>query len=186
MTTPEYSVPQMRIMQTSFVVPDLRQAAADFSAAYGIGPWLVFGRAPIERVRYRGEPIELDISVAAAFQGDMMFELVQPNDDQPSAFQEVVQERGYGLHHFAMATTTFEQSVEDFLGRGYQITLEARSPEADGGSRVVFLDTPGTLPAMLEVMELDAGFESALQQLHQLSVDWDGSDPVRDVSDVPA
>ena len=76
--------------------------------------------------------------------------------------------------------------TEEFLGRGYQITLEGRSPEADGGSRVVFLDPAGTLPAMLEVMELDAGFETALQQLHQLSQDWDGTDPVRDMSDVSA
>lgn len=109
----------------------------------------------------------------------MMYELVQPNDDSPSVFQEVVARRGYGFHHVAMATDTFDETVGRFIDKGYGVALEARSPEADGGGRVVYLDPVETLPGMLEIMELDPDFESALQQLHEFSRTWDGQDPVR-------
>jgi Glyoxalase/Bleomycin resistance protein/Dioxygenase superfamily len=177
----DFVVPRARIMQTSYVVADVRAAAAEFSEVYGVGPWMVVGSSQLEDVRYRGAPGSFDVSVAATFAGDMMLELVAPNDESPSVFQEVIERSGYGFHHVALATETFSATVEQFRARGHEVVFEARSSAADGGTRVAFLDRPDALPGMLEIMELDPGSEEAYAAMHAMSRQWDGREPVREM-----
>lgn len=172
-------VPRSRIMQTSYVVADVRAAAAEFSEVYGVGPWTVVGSSQLEDVRYRGGPGSFDVAVAATVAGDMMLELVAPNDDTPSVFREVVERRRHGFHHVVLATETFAATVEQFLAKGHEVGFEARSSDEDGGTRVAFLDRPDDLPGMLEIMELDPGSEEAFTVMHAMSREWDGQDPVR-------
>jgi hypothetical protein len=53
--------------------------------------------------RYRGQPTTADVSIAMGFAGHMMIELIQPRDDKPSVYREIVQARGYGFHHLGIA-----------------------------------------------------------------------------------
>ena len=50
-----------------------------------------------------------------------------------------------------------------------------------GGVRVVYLDTRPTIGLMTELVERNALFDGLRALVSQAAVDWDGSDPVRDV-----
>jgi hypothetical protein len=48
----------------------------------------------------------------------MMIELIQRNDDQPSAYKEIIDRRGYGFHHVGIAFEDVEAERIAYEGRG--------------------------------------------------------------------
>src|ERR1700730_4790019 len=102
MIPPSSASTRRRIVQISFVVKDVYDYARAFLGLYGIGPWFVFEHCPMSDFKYRGQPTVMDFTLAVAYSGTLMIELVQQNDDVPSAYNDVVAARGYGFHHFAI------------------------------------------------------------------------------------
>jgi hypothetical protein len=168
----------MKIVQLSFVVPDLR-AAVDGYLALGIGPWQVWDHPPIRDVLYRGDPATADAALAVSYSGGMMIELIQPHDDLPSPFREIIELRGYGFHHYGVMSDDFEPTIAELAGRGCSIALETRCDETLGGGRCFYVDTTSFLPGMLEVMESTPELEALFADIEATSVAWDGGDPVR-------
>jgi len=73
-----------QIVQTAYVVKDIK-AAIDWWLQDGkVGPWLLLDSFTGSEQRYRGEPTTADVSIAMAFAGHMMIELIQPRDDKRS------------------------------------------------------------------------------------------------------
>ena len=58
--------------------------------------------------------------VGFGFAGHMLYELIQPADDLPSVFREVVEQRGYGFHHFGYATPAYDEAVANMHAHGYE------------------------------------------------------------------
>ena len=96
MTQPDTNSKRKRVVQVSFVVEDLYESVQAFLDLYEIGPWLLFEHYPMKDLRYRGSTTTMDFSLAVAFSGSMMFELIQQNDDTPSGTWWRVQ--GHGGH----------------------------------------------------------------------------------------
>ncbi|MGH8218007.1 MAG: VOC family protein [Steroidobacteraceae bacterium] len=164
------------IFQIAYVVQDIRAAIREHARRLRIGPWLLLEHFAPTWQKYRGQPTELDASIAISFSGSMMFELIQQHDDVPSVFQEVVARRGYGLHHLAVSTRDFEGDCAKYRAMGYEPVFEAA---AEGGLRVAYFDTLATLSAMLEIMDMPPSIESRWASLQTDSINWDGRDPIR-------
>ena len=168
-----------RIIHTSFVVKDVYQSIQGFLDLYGIGPWFVFEHYPMENFKYRGSEATTDFTVALAYSGPLAIELIQQNDDRPSAYQEVVASRGYGFHHFAIPSHHFDEDIARYRALGFAVANEGASPADHGGSRGAYLDTRARLPGMTEILEIVPQMTAALSEMEEISAGWDGTDPIR-------
>ena len=103
MTTLGFGQSVGQIVQMAYVVEDMRAAIDWWVRDCHVGPWFLIERFSGPGQLYRGRPATAAISLAMSFAGHMNIELLQPLDDQPSVFKEVVDRRGYGFHHVGIA-----------------------------------------------------------------------------------
>lgn len=166
------------IIQTAYTTPNIEDSMADWTSRLNIGPWFLFEHFQFQWIKYRGQPCELDVTVALATSGGMMFELIQQNDAKPSVYREVQQARGHGFHHWAVAARPeeYDSVVADYVKGGSALALEAAVAI---GARAAYVDTLQTLGGMIEVIEVTPAVEGLFTMIQQASVGWDGTAPVR-------
>jgi len=172
-----YGQPMGGIAQTAFVVEDLQAAIDHFVKNTGAGPFFVLDHFLVPGQNYRGEESRADITIAMGFAGHMLLELIQPLDSHPSVYKETIDLRGYGFHHFGIASADVDAASADYAARGYHEAFRASVPT---GGEVVYLDNgSGAQWGFLELLPVTPGMDEAFTRFWQASVDWDGSDPVR-------
>jgi len=171
-----FGQPDDGIIQTAYVVADLRQAIAHWVQKLKVGPWFVLEHFTGLDPWYRGQTSCADIALAMSFAGHMNIELIQPNDEAPSVYREHIERRGFGFHHWGIATWHFDRSVERYRDAGHELVFLAGVPS---GGRVGYMDTTGVLPGYTELIELGGAFEDVFGRFHRASLDWDGRDPIR-------
>jgi len=88
-----------------------------------VGPWFLLDHFTGTDPKYRGRDSTADVSLAMSFAGHMNIELIQPNDDAPSVYQEWIARRGYGFHHWGRATSNFERDIERFQAAGHDLVF---------------------------------------------------------------
>ena len=171
-----YRRPVRDYFQMAWVVDDLESAMAGWLSA-GVGP---FYRLPGTRgavVIRHGEAAPLDTSVAWAQAGAMQVELIQQHDDRPSAYRDSVPPGQDAPHHLGALSENIDAELEQHRAAGLGVPYES----ALGGVRVVYLDTRATTGLMTELVEPNPLFDGLRALVSQAAVDWDGSEPVRDV-----
>ena len=167
--------PRGGIIQTAFVVKDIREAIASWVEDCRVGPWFLLDHFTGEHPVYRGAPSQADVAIAMAFAGHMQIELIQPNDTYPSVYKETIDARGYGFHHLGRASGDIEADIEALGSRGYALVFRAGVPT---GGDVAYMERPGS-SGFLELITATEGMEQVFTKFWQASVGWDGSDPVR-------
>jgi methylmalonyl-CoA/ethylmalonyl-CoA epimerase len=135
------------VMQIGIVVRDLEATVRRYEDDYGIGPWQITQIDLGEANDYRehGQPARCANRVAFATIGRVMWELIQPLDDD-GIYARFLAEKGGGIHHIAVATPSYDDTVAR-AERGHALIL---SGEFDG-ARVAFLPTERDLGAIFEV-----------------------------------
>ncbi|MGE3248474.1 MAG: VOC family protein [Beijerinckiaceae bacterium] len=171
------------IIQTAFVVEDIRKEMDTLTRHLGIGPWFLRERGRFAVQTYRGQPTEVELAIAMGYCGSMQYELIQQLNDVPSVYMDVVKQRGYGLHHFGYAVNDYRLGCAKYRDAGYELVYEA---EVTGGAKVGYFDTLAVLPAMVEVIQMTPASEANFTKFYHASVGWDGSDPVRLREPLPA
>ena len=166
------------IVQVAYVVEDLQKSIAEFSQKFNIGPWFYSNGYTLKEASYRGKPTDMRMGLALSFSGNMCFEVIQPLDDKPSVYWDVIKKKGYGFHHLGMATTQYEVDVARYQKMGYVLAFEGLTPR---GIRFAYFDTTGDLPGMLELIEYNDTQLKFLSLMQQASVNWDGKDPSRKI-----
>lgn len=171
-----FGQPDNGIIQMSYVVKDIQTAMRQWIDTARVGPWFLLdsftGTDPV----YRGQASTADIAIAMGFAGHMNIELIQPKNDAPSVYKEWIDKRGYGFHHWGVATRDIEKDIAAYEARGYALAFKAGVPS--GGS-VAYMDTTADLPGYVEFIELGAGFDVVFGRFHRESQNWDGKDPIR-------
>ena len=147
-----FGQPGEGIIQTAYVVKDIRKAIDDWVRDLKVGPWFLIDRFRGEEAKYRGQPSHAESALAMSFAGHMNIELIQPLNDRPSVYHDTIHKRGYELAFFA------------------------RVPS---GGRVAYMDPNNGLPGMVELIELGAAFEPIFGRFYAATIGWDGKDPVR-------
>jgi len=171
-----FGQPDNGIIQSAYVVKDIQQAMQEWATKLKVGPWFLIEHFSGQDSQYRGKPTNLDAAIAMSFAGHMLIELIQQHNDVPSVYREVVEKRGYGFHHWGVATTNFDRDVEQYRGSGCDLAFYARVPS---GGRVAYMDTTAFLPGMTELIELGASFDAIFGRIYAASIAWDGKNLVR-------
>jgi len=174
-TSLAFGQPLGGISQFAYHVEDIERSARDFTDALGAGPWFVRGPFQPGEARYRGGPNEAEFTLARAFSGHVMVELVQQHGNHPSVYNEGGGRR-YGFHHWAVFPVDFDAELRRHLDRGHE---EAFSDRLPSGARIVYVDTKGELPGMIELVEHTPAQVAVYTTIWQASCGWDGSNPIR-------
>jgi len=165
-----------QVVQTAYVVKDVK-AAMDWWIRDGkVGPWFLLDSFTGSEQRYRGERTSADVSIAMAFAGHMMIELIQPKDKQRSVYKEVIDQRGYGFHHIGIAVSDVEAERAAYAKRGYHVAFSAPVPS---GGTVYYMSGGAIAPGFIELIPATPGMDELFTRYWKASVGWKGDDPIR-------
>ena len=171
-----FGQPDNGVIQTAYIVEDIRKAIDHWVNKLHVGPWFLIESFKGLDAKYRGKPSESDNALAMSFAGHMNIELIQPLNDAPSVYRETIEKRGYGFHHWGVSTTNFDADHARYRAAGYEEGFLARVPS---GGRVAYMDTTADLPGMVELIEMGASFDPIFGRFYAASIAWDGKDPIR-------
>ena len=171
-----FGQPDNGIIQLGYVVEDLQSAMRTWAELLRVGPWYTIESFAGIRPNYRGHPATALCDIALGFAGHMQIELIQPCDEKPSVYREMIDKTGYGFHHYGVAARDIEAESDALKLKGYDLAFTASVPT---GGRVAYFDTHGDLPGMIELLEADDALDSMFSAIHRASIDWDGADQIR-------
>ena len=171
-----FGQPEDGIIQMAYIVADLRAAIAHWATTLRIGPWFLLEHFTGVDPVYRGQPSRAEMALAMSFAGHMNIELIQVMNDAPSVYREMIERRGYGFHHFGVATWNFAADVAKHERAGHALAFRLAVPS---GGRVAYMDTTAVLPGYTELIELGGAFEEVFGRFYRASIGWDGKDPIR-------
>lgn len=162
-------------MQNGFVVSDWREAAEHWAQALGTGPFFVVEHIEFAECRYRGEPSNIDMSVAIAYAGDFQIELVQQHNDAPSIYRDFLENNAPGLQHVGALTEDLDRALDanDLRGRIVQ------DGTTSSGQRFAYVDTVMHNGTMLEIVETDASMLKSFDYMKNAARNWDGKTAIR-------
>ena len=163
------------IMQNGFVVRDWRKAALHWAETLGVGPFFVLEHVEFDECRYRGEPADIDMTVAIAYTGGYQIELVQQHNDAPSIYTEFLANNEPGLQHVGTVVDDLDAAL-DVDGLRNSIVQDGRTA---AGQRFAYVDTVLHNGTMIELIEADDAMRKSFAYMRKAAADWDGSDPIR-------
>lgn len=171
-----FGQPDDGIIQMAYVVKDIHQAIDHWVKKLKVGPWFILDHFTGINPKYRGGESRADVALAMGFSGHMNIELIQPHNDAPSVYQELIDRSGYGFHHWGVATSNFDRDLEKYRSAGHEVAFICAVPS---GGRVAYMDTTRELPGFVELIELGGAFDPVFSRFYRESIGWDGRDPVR-------
>gem|GEM_PF-3823642 len=132
------------------------QRCGDTSTTTGIGPWEIFEVTPENApdLYHDGQPVKGSTRAAATMVGTVMWELIQPLDEQ-GVFARFLAEKGEGVHHIAVATPNFDGVVAEQTQRGNTLPLSG----SFSGVNIAYLPTDRDLGVILEIFSGMPGAE---------------------------
>jgi Glyoxalase/Bleomycin resistance protein/Dioxygenase superfamily len=166
------------VAQLAYVVEDLDAAIAQCIGDLGAGPFFVINHFLQPGLQtYRGQVSTADLRIAMGFAGQTWLELMQPLDNEPSIYREVIETKGYGLHHHGIACADVEAARARYEADGWSECY--RSPVPTGGD-VVFLENEhAAVPVFIELLPVTAGMDVHFTGFWKAAQGWDGTDPIR-------
>lgn len=169
------------IMQYSWIVNDLDEAARRWHHATGIGPFIVNRHIVTDNPRYRGTPGGCDLSTAIAQAGSVQVELVEQHDDAPSCYRDTVPAGTEKMHHAAIVVDDYDGVVARYAARGFDVAADG----SFAGGRYCYVDTSAAIGHMIEVLETSKPMSAFFAMIAKSAKDWDGNEEtvIRVVSD---
>lgn len=171
-----FGQPANGIMQMAYVVADIREAMQHWITHLRVGPWFLLEHFTGEHPVYRGRESRADVAIAMSFAGHMNIELIQPNDAHPSVYRELIDTRGYGFHHWGVASADIDGDIERYARVGMEVAFRAGVPT---GGDVAYLDTHGAMPGFVELISTNPAMERVFSRFYGAALSWDGSDAIR-------
>jgi hypothetical protein len=168
------------MIQTAYVVKDLQESMQEWIELLHAGPfYLLKGGFETDKL-YRGNTTADTYTGAVGFRGDLIIELIQPLNDAPSIFREVLGTERSKLHHVhhlrGFTPREYDAEIEMFAKRGFGLAYSARVP---GMGRAAFVDTYRHQGFFVELMETPPAVFDALETIRAAHTNWDGSEPIR-------
>lgn len=167
------------IRQVAFYVPDARQAAADHAAAFGSGPYFVMEHIPLSLARYRGKPSIFDHTSAYGQWGDVMIEMVQVHNKEPSVFTDLYPHGGPGFHHIALIIDNLPEAMQTFEAAGF---AEGFYGEVQPGVGFAMMDATRQFGHFIELYEPTPPLLAVYHRVRSAALSNDGGAVVRDFS----
>ena len=123
------------IIQFAYTVHDIQEGMRRYTDLLRIGPWFLIGPFVPAKGVYRGAVTTMRISLAVAFAGEAMIELIEQHDEAPSVYQETLKARGaHGFHHWAIGARDFDATVSRFTDKDIPRRFRTYRPAASASS----------------------------------------------------
>jgi hypothetical protein len=132
---------------------------------------------------YRGRPAEDSFSAALGFCGMSLVEFVQPLNDKPSVFREVLDEKGdLAVHHVypnirPLTAAEFDSERAKYERAGFVPALDMVMP---GLGRNVLFDARPKVGVFVELLEVSPAMWAGVEKMFSAHQSWDGTRPMRD------
>jgi pyruvate/2-oxoglutarate dehydrogenase complex dihydrolipoamide acyltransferase (E2) component len=147
------------------VVPDLEAAMPQWAMSLGAGPFVCFPHVALQACEYRGRSIQPDVSMAAAFCGDTVLEMVQLHDGRDSPWGEV----GIGALLPSIVVTEFDATLNAYGVQG--LDCIGRGAFAFG-ARFAFVDARKTLGTPVQIVEQHFVLTQTLEKMRAAHRAW--------------
>lgn len=165
------------IMQISYVPDDYDSALEYWTKKMGAGPFFHTEGVEVENVKYRGEPSDIQFSMAIGYWGDVQVELIRPDNDAPSMFKDWREKGLQGVQHLCVIVGDLNEARALTEQAGGTVIQEVSLPGGVGGAFYAdYGGGPGTIIEYLQIPQPGLDGFAAMRQAH---LDWDGvSNPV--------
>ena len=167
------------VCQNGYVVRDIRAAMDHWIKVMGVGPWFYIDRVKTDWFRHRGAESGVEMSIALANSGDLQIELIQQRNDAPSMYKEFLDSGREGMQHMSYWTRDYQGLYDRALSLGYKVGHEGQIGGEQG--RFCYFDTQTYAGTIVEISDISGGKGRFFEHVKKVAVDWDGSEPIRDV-----
>jgi methylmalonyl-CoA/ethylmalonyl-CoA epimerase len=164
------------IMQMAYVPFDYAAALKFWTQKMGAGPFFEANHIKLQNVKYLGQPIDLDFSLAIGYWGDIQIELVRQHNDVPSIFSTWLRNGHEGVHHACILVDSLDEARKHCAEHDMTIAQEGT---VRSGGEVIYIDTGGGPGSMVEVLARGPGTDAYFAMMKKAAREWDGSNPVR-------
>ena len=140
------------LCQVGFVVHDVVATAKRYCDAFGFAMPPIIETPGFETAQTTvgGEPSEATAKLAFFQTGQLVIELIQP-DDRPSVWREHLDRHGEGVHHIAFRVPDTKATEAELAARGMPVLQQGLFADASG--MYTYLDSAPQLGVMLELLE---------------------------------
>ena len=168
------------IHHLGYVVEDIEAAVERLVSELGAGPFLVLRDVSFEQVTSRGEAATFHHDSAFGQCGAMPIEVLQLKRLEPERVREGFSQSPPNLHHtaYVVAPDRLAEAREDLERRGLPAFLHATSGDID----LTYHETARATGHHVELHADSQGLRDFFAMIHDASVEWDGSDPLREPS----
>ena len=168
------------IRQNGYVVRDIDSAMAHWTQVLGVGPWFYTEQAPITDFVYRGEPSDVEVSIALANSGALQIELIQQRNDAPSLYKDFLDAGNEGLQHVAYWTETYVADRAHLIEHGYRVGHEGNTGKYGPFCYFLTESHPGTV---VEISDIGGPKKVLFETIVLAATDWDGSKSIQSFAD---
>jgi len=121
------ALPKGSYTQIAYVVKNVEEAAARWTKVSGAGPWFVLEPQTINTI-YRRQPTKSGYRLGLTFLGGTYIELIQPTNNEPSIFKEILDLRGEGFHHISpqlsvLKGASYDDRCREMEQRGLKLAM---------------------------------------------------------------
>ncbi|TPI57364.1 VOC family protein [Mesorhizobium sp. B3-1-3] len=153
----------------AFVVDDIRTAAAVWSSAFSVGPFVLIEHVRSKELLYRGQPSDVDYSLAFASRGALQIELLQQHNEAPSVFRAPgVPWRG--VHHVGIRSQDVVADEQKLVDVGM---VRIQRGVSSTGTITCFMGGGPELGIVELVQSFDGG--SFANRVESAAAGWDGT-----------
>jgi methylmalonyl-CoA/ethylmalonyl-CoA epimerase len=168
------------IMQLAFVPTDFHSAIDYWTKVIGVGPFFLWEHIAVDELKYWGELVSVDFSVAIAQWGDVQIELIRQDDAGPSIYRDWNSD---ALHHIQLAVDDYDEALAACERAGFPVAMAGQGLVGSKDLRFAYCDLGRFGPAgFIEFAYRPPGGGGALERMNRMkeaALNWDGSDPVR-------
>jgi Glyoxalase/Bleomycin resistance protein/Dioxygenase superfamily len=181
------TIPWGSVTEICYVTTDLTRAIECWAQDLGAGPFFTITiPADFGTRTYRGRPAEDSFTAALGFCGSTLVEFVQPLNDRPSVFREVLDTHGdLAIHHVypnirPVTAAEFDRTRARYEQAGYPAALDMFLP---GLGRNILFDARARLGVFVELLEVSPPMYAGVERMLSAHQSWDGSRSIRDFAE---
>jgi Glyoxalase/Bleomycin resistance protein/Dioxygenase superfamily len=160
--------------QLGCVVSDLG-AAIEQWAERGVGPFLMMRGVTLGGYVYRGRPSKPKIHVGFSQQGETQIELIQPVNDEPSAYRDFLAEGRSGDHHHGWFCDDYPAEVLAAAAAGRSELQHGNW----GAVRFTYYEPAREGEMVGELIEMGPLSQRIFALIRERAERWDGTHPAR-------
>ncbi len=138
------------VCQIGLVVRDIEKSAAAYCDILGLPEPNIIVTDGYDKAKttYRGQPTAATAKLAFFDMGQVQLELIEP-DGKPSTWQEVLDEKGEGVHHIAFFVKGTDKVVAYLESKGAELVQQGHYT----GGMYSYVDATPQLHVVLELLE---------------------------------